>query len=155
MNIWQQLAWNVFVTILIAIVTVLATMAGRYLATGIARLDAEAEQKLNAHQAGMVRHLLDLSRTLVQDAVEAAAQTLVLDAKSAGTWSPQLAEQVKGDVLAAVRAKLGPDLTNLASEFKLDLTAILDDMVETSVLQLAWSKPAPVAGAGPAAPAAS
>lgn len=141
MNTWHELAWNALLTLCVAAVPVLVVRFGRLLSSLNGRLEAAAQHRRVTDHVDMVARLLDLCRTLVLDATTAAVQTLVQDAKAAGTWSPQLAQQVKGDVLMAVRAKLGPDAVAIAGDLKLDLVAILDDMVESSVFRLARLKP--------------
>lgn len=152
MTIWQQFAWNALLTLLLPVVPLLVTLLGKLMNAIIAGLEAEAQRKLSASRAETTIRYLELCRTLVLDAVTAAAQTVVQDAKAAGSWSPDLANQVKCDVLSVVKAKLGPDNQALAAQLNLDLAPILDDMIEAGVLHLARHGPARPPAAVSAAP---
>ena len=104
--------------------------------TGIAYAMPKAKlwlaHHLNAQQASVADTVLSGLSTVVQTVVANFNQTVVADAKKAGTWTPELAAQVKADAVKAVMAQAS-NLVQLGNKVVGDIPSLVGSLVEQAV----------------------
>lgn len=91
------------------VVSGLAGLLSLVVSAGIAYVVPRVKQAVDAHvndkTASVVNLVIDGLANIAQAVVQDFNQKIVANAKNAGTWTPQLAQGVKADAIAAVKAQ--------------------------------------------------
>ena len=113
--------------LLVAVVTALVSAA-------VPKLKVWLNNHLSAQQATVANDVLSGLASITQSVVQNFTQTVVSDAKAAGTWTPELMAQVKADAVKAVQSQ-GSALVALGNKVIGDVPALIGTLVEQAVAQ--------------------
>jgi hypothetical protein len=113
--------------LLVAVVTALVSAA-------VPKLKAWMNNHLSAQQATVANDVLTGLASITQSVVQNFTQTVVNDAKTTGTWTPELMAQVKADAVKAVQSQ-GSTLVTLGNKVIGDVPALIGTLVEQAVAQ--------------------
>lgn len=110
--------------------TIVLGAAGTYLTTKVKKL---VDSHLSAKNAEVANNVIDGLTSIADAVVQKFNQTVVSDAKTNGVFTPQLAQSVKKDAIAAVMTQ-GSALIQLGQGVIGDVQQLVASLIEQSVV---------------------
>lgn len=111
--------------------------------TGIGVIIPKIKKFLEAHttakDAAIAGNALDGLSKITESVVSDFNQRIVNDVKTKGGWTPELAEQVKIDAIAAVKTQ-GSTFISLAGKTSGDVESLISTLIEQAVSKAKGNK---------------
>jgi hypothetical protein len=98
----------------------------------VPRLQKMIDAHVNAKTATVANSVIAGLSSIAQAVVQDFNQKVVADAKAAGAWTPQLAQSVKADAIAAVKSQ-GAALVALGKSVSVDVEPLIESLIEQAV----------------------